>query len=237
MGSIITSFALPKTKVTYNRDLPYLTFVKASYGNIPVVHYHRDDYLPTLLMAHSNGEDIGQFNVKKLSHQFNANIVVFDYCGYGLNTCKEASEDHCYHDIEHVYIYLIRCGILAENIILYGRSIGTGVASHMARLLCKHKIPTKLILVSPFKSVIRVMINLPYCPGDLFNIEKMAPNITCPVLIIHGCQDKLTDYRQSVALSALFPCLTQFVTIHGCGHHELTKREEYIDAIHSFVTD
>jgi len=233
---MINSIALPKTKVTYNRTLPYLTFVKTNYGDIPVVHYYVDDDLSTIIISHANSQDVGEFNVKKLSKQFNANIIVYDYASYGLHGNKHASEDHCYHDIEHVYNYIIHCGVSPEKIVLYGRSIGTGVASHMAQLLCKNNIKTKLILVSPFKSVIQVMVNIPGLPFDMFRIEKMAPHITCPVMIIHGCQDKVTDYQQSCELSQLFPCLDTFVTIHGCGHHELTGRQEYVEAVRSFVS-
>ena len=232
MGNIITNISLPGTLCSYDLDLPYLNFIilNPSYI-IPIRHYHWNDELPTILMCHANAEDIGHIDVEKLAHQYQVNIVTFDYANYGLHSCREASEEHCYKDVFAVYYYLKSKNI--DNIILYSRSIGTGVACHLAYHLCLAKIPHKLILVSPFKSVMTTMINI-WTPFDLFLNYLIAPAITCPTLVINGCHDNVTDCKRSCELADLFPNC-EFVSIKGTGHHDVYKVEQFDKVLMDFI--
>lgn len=235
MGGIINTFAFPKTEISYNYSLPFLKFINTNYGNIPICHYHHNDTLNTMIYAHSNAQDIGHFNIELMSELFNANICLFDYSGYGLHGNPKSSELYCNFDIQNVYDYLIEFGVPTKNIILCGRSIGTGPVVYLAKKLNSFNIDTKIILISPFLSVVRTMINIPHCPGDVYNLEKMATYVTCPVLIIHGCRDKVCDINHSKYLSTLFQGLVKFVELHGCGHHQLHLRSEYYEEINDFI--
>ncbi|HSW76689.1 MAG TPA: alpha/beta hydrolase [Candidatus Saccharimonadales bacterium] len=236
MGLIINKLAFPIPQPSYDNTLSHLKFIKVNeHYIIPVRHYHRDDRLKTILYSHSNSELISDFEITDLSEVYQANMCMYDYAGYGLHSIRNASEEHCYTDIKAVYSYLIDFGIQSDQIVLYGRSIGTGPSCYLAQWLNKQNQFPKIILVSPFKSIIQVVINLPNLPMDIFNNQKRAPDIKSPVLIIHGCQDMITSHQQSVSLSKLFCHLYDFVTIHRCGHHNLYIRPEYYDAIHCFI--
>ncbi len=233
MGSIINTFAYPRIPLSYDADMPHLKMIDIHGYIIPVRHYILNNKLNTLLMSHSNGEDIGMIDIEKISHLFNCNIVIYDYSSIGLHSCKEKGEEYCKKDIYHTYEYLLQY-TSPDKIILYGRSLGTGPATWLAyHLSCQHQ-PCKLILVSPFRSIIKTMINIPL-PFDQFNNEALAPSITCPVLIIHGCNDNVTNHAQSVQLSKKFKNLQKFVTVHGAGHHCLLNRPQYITAVKEFV--
>lgn len=223
MQSLINSlaFSCPPT-CSYDKTLSYLFFIK----KLPVRYYH-DGYDHTVLLCHSNGEDIGQFNIEALADTWHANICMFDYAGYGMHP-GSASEASCQCDVKTVYHYLLSLGI--TNIIIYGRSIGTGVACYLAYYIKK---PVKLILVSPFKSVTQVILNL-WCPWDFFKNDKIAQHIAGPVLIIHGCRDRFCDYQSSRELSLLFKNMT-FKTIHGAGHFAINTCPEHDEAIYEFI--
>lgn len=232
MGNIITQLALPGAPCSYDLDLPYLNFIIVDKNYIiPIRHYHLDDKLPTMLMCHANAEDIGRINVQKLSHQYNVNVCTFDYSSFGRHSCRKASEENCYKDVLAVYNYLRLKNI--NNLILYGRSIGTSIASYLAYQLSLQNIYCKLILVSPFKTVMTTMINI-WTPFDLFRTELIAPYITCPTLIINGCHDNVTDCKRSYELSQLFPN-AQFVAIQGAGHHRIYKFKQYEDVLIQFI--
>lgn len=228
--------AFPKIACRYDLTLPHLSFICVSHDyQIPICYYIKDKTWPYVIYSHANAETIGDFDIEALSEVFHANMLMYDYAGYGLHTCKQSSEAHAYKDIENVYQFLVNQGVPCERIVLYGRSIGTGVAAHMALLLSQQQRCCKLILVSPFKSVIQVVANWPNAPFDILRIDKMAPLITCQVLIIHGCRDVVTPHHQSKSLSLLFPNLYDFKTIHKCGHHNLYLQPEYYESIHKFI--
>ncbi len=232
MGNLITNIALPCPPSTYDLTLSYLKFIYVSNDYvIPIRYYHWNNNLPTMLMCHANGEDISNLNVKRLSHLYHVNIVTFDYAGYGLHSCKVPSEEHCYKDVIAVYDYLKSKNI--NNIILYGRSIGTPVAAHLAYHLCQQHIPCKLILVSAFKTVMTTILNI-WTPFDLFLTNLIAPMITCPTLIVNGCHDPVTDCKRSHELSQLFPN-AEFVVISNAGHDNVFKFHSYDRALINFI--
>ena len=78
---------------------------------------------------------------------------------------------------------------MAENIILFGRSIGSGPSCFLAE---KYNV-AGLILHAAFMSIFRVAFqNLRWTfPFDKFPNIKRVKNFDCPVYIIHGMRDEL----------------------------------------------
>lgn len=93
-------------------------------------------------------------------------------------------------------------GVDERNIILMGRSIGTGVAVEMS---VKYKNVRSLVLISGFTSLCDVIRENSFnwvsklVKERFRNLEKMD-KITTPTLIIHGKEDKLIPYEHSVKL-------------------------------------
>jgi pimeloyl-ACP methyl ester carboxylesterase len=229
--SLLNSFVFPYVKPTYDKNTPYLQFLLRDDGyHIPIKHFIKDSHKPTLLMSHGNRSDIGLCPID-LADRFNCNILIWDYAGYGLHTKRTASAQDCEKDIVTIYHYLKQKNI--DDMIIYGYSLGTGPSCYLAHYLCRHDIKTKLILVAAFKSVMSVMFNASL-PGDFFKNDCLASKMTCPVLMIHGCQDTFTFYGHAVQLSHLFPQCT-FIPIHGCGHHTINKHPIHDTMIQKFI--
>ena len=75
------------------------------------------------------------------------NFMAMEYPGYGLYTGMKANEDQIKEDAETVYAFIINSLHKKQNdILVFGRSIGTGPACHIAS---KYE-PLALILMSPF---------------------------------------------------------------------------------------
>jgi len=185
-----------------------------------------------LLMCHANAEDIGMSDPKQLAEDFNSNICLFDYAGYGMHTCKESSEEACQRDVLAVYHHLLSLSI--NDIVIYGRSIGTGVACYLAYYLSLQHKPCRLILVSAFKSVCKTMFNL-WIPWDILINEDIASQITASTLFIHGCRDDVTPYFACKELSLLFPNVYDFVSIRGATHHYIYLCHLYKQAMINFI--
>ena len=73
-----------------------------------------------------------------------------EYPGYGLYKDSSPNADLILNDAEYVYNYLNkRLGYDEKNIIIFGRSIGSGPSTYLAS---KYK-PGCLVLMSPFTSL------------------------------------------------------------------------------------
>ena len=104
----------------------------------------------TLLFFHGNAGNIShRLDSIALFHRLGLNVLIFDYRGYGRST-GSPSESGLYKDAEAVWQYLTEeRRMLADNIVLFGRSLGGAVAVWLADRVK----PAGLIVESSFTSV------------------------------------------------------------------------------------
>lgn len=128
-----------------------------------------------------------------------------EYPGYGIYHGKPSSEQIII-DSEIVFDYLtLRLGVKTQNIIIFGRSIGSGPAAHLA---AQRKVGG-LILMSPYTSIRDVAKNIAgsvaqYFVADRFrNIDKMK-KVGCSICFLHGKKDKLIPFKHSQDLMEEF---------------------------------
>ena len=156
----------------------------------------------TILLFHGNAGNL--FNrVYKLNelNKLNLNILIISWRGFSGNKGKP-TEKNLYHDAEEAVKWLNNLGVNNENIILYGESLGTGVATELG----KRNIFGGIILESPFTSIAKTAkIYYPYLPinsvlKDRYDSIEKIQSITVPILIIHGKKDNIVPQRMSLDL-------------------------------------
>src|SRR5215470_9109385 len=182
----------------------------------------------TLLVSHGNAEDLGDDRpwLEELQRA-GFSILAYDYEGYGTSDGKP-SEQAAYDDENAAYDYLTQTlKIAPDRIIIYGRSVGSGPAVHLAA----RKPTAGLILQSPFVSAFRVLTRIPLLPFDKFPNYKNIRNVHCPVLIIHGDSDKVIAPWHGKKLFELANEPKTFVPIPGADHNDLD-----IVALRQFAT-
>ncbi len=128
-------------------------------------------------------------------------VLSFDYIGYGLsqNTHSKlyANESTACLSIQLVIDHVvINMNIPPSNIILWGESIGTGIATHGAKY-CMENIGYEvaaLILASPYLSIKDLAQDISYF-GSLvlqrINTKENIKDIHCPLFIVHGIKDQV----------------------------------------------
>src|SRR5215469_17202998 len=171
----------------------------------------------TLLASHGNAEDLGddRFWLEELQHA-GFNILAYDYEGYGTSEGKPG-EQGAYDDEDAAYEYLTATlHISPDKVIIFGRSVGSGPAVHLAA----RKNVAALILQSPFVSAFRVLIRIPVLPYDKFPNYKDIHNVHCPVLIIHGDSDSVIAPWHGRKLFALANEPKRFVPVPGADHND-----------------
>lgn len=182
-------------------------------------------YLPqtqaayTLLYIHGNAEDLGGVrHVLDRLHRWGFNVFAYDYRGYGTSD-GTPSEQRAYEDAEAAYTYLTQqLNIPPQRIILYGRSLGGGSATHLAT---RHRVGG-LILEGTFTSAFRVISPLPLLPFDKFpNLDRL-PDVQCPVLIMHGEADSVIPIQHGRALYAAARQPKMSLWVAGADHNDFT---------------
>lgn len=156
----------------------------------------------TLIFFHGNAGNL--FNrVHKLNelNKLNINILIISWRGFSGNSGKP-TEKNLYVDGKMSIKWLNDLGVSNDKIILYGESLGTGVAVELGQSNTFNSI----ILESPFTSIAKAAkIYYPYLPINLLlkdrydSIDKIN-KITKPVLIMHGMKDNIVPYEMGVKL-------------------------------------
>jgi alpha-beta hydrolase superfamily lysophospholipase len=202
-----------------NGCIPYFIEVALGYSNPWTQTW-------TVLYSHGNAEDLGSIRTwcRRICHSLGVNVIGWDYPGYGCpNTTVTCSESACYEDFYRVYSWCLQQGISEDRLILWGKSIGTGIVIHQAAKMANKNRPLAgVILQSPFTSAVRVVSRklalLPFV--DIFdNISKIG-SIEAPILFIHGDQDDIVDINHSHEL--LTKCRhAQLIELKGATHNNI----------------
>ncbi|NEN89473.1 MAG: alpha/beta hydrolase [Okeania sp. SIO3H1] len=183
-------------------------------------------YLPlpktkyTILYSHGNAEDLGEILPRLQDlRDIGFSIFSYDYQGYGTSQ-GNPSVKNAYQDINAAYEYLSQqLGIPANQIIVYGRSVGGGPSVDLA----SREPVAGLIIESSFTTAFRVVTRIPIYPFDKFRSIDKIKDVNCPVLVIHGNADRVIPFSHGKQLftTANEPKLSFWVD--GAGHIDLLE--------------
>ena len=160
--------------------------------------FHKKDLnkFKTIIYFHGNAGTLDN-RIHKLNHFKNmkVNFLIIAWRGFSGNQ-GSPSEKGLYIDGQSAVNWILKQGVLEENIILYGESLGTGIATEIAQ----HKSFAGIILETPFTSMINAAKEFyPYIPVNLLlkdkyeNFKKIK-NINSPILIMHGEKDTIVPF-------------------------------------------
>ena len=191
---------------------------------------------PLLIYYGGNAEELSGNLVEFRSHGIQQYLMI-NYRGYG-NSTGVPSERQLVADALHIFDQIIATHQLApENIILMGRSLGTGVAVKVASL--RHV--GGVILVTPFDSLVNVAkSHYPFLPVNLlikhrFDSLALAPQVKRPMLALIAGQDEIIPAASSQNLVKNWAGPLQSVSIPAAGHNDIQQYPDFWQAIGSFL--
>ncbi len=203
---------------------------------INALHFKVNKPKGVILYFHGNAGDLDRW--AKITEYFVAmqyDVLVMDYRTYGKSTGK-LSEQGFYIDAQYCYNHLLKQ--YSENeITLYGRSLGTGIASFVASA----NQPKQLILETPYYSILDVaqyrfsMFPLKQLLKYRFPTFEYLPKTNCPITIIHGTDDSVVPYASGKKLSELPVDDLKFITVEGGDHNNLIEFEDYHEVIKTIL--
>ncbi len=213
----------------YNLELPDGAIING-------LHFKSENPKGVVYYLKGNSKSIkgwGKFAVDFTLHNFD--VIMIDYRGFGKSTGK-LSQESMKRDALYVYDK-IKEKVKEHRIIVYGRSLGTGLATKVASM----NNPKTLILACPYFSMSKnAKRYLPLVPLGLVMRYRMPTYkwmkyVDCPINIIHGTNDRVIRFKSSLRLSKLKPDLTKLYPIIGGGHKDLHNYESYHRALEEIL--
>jgi pimeloyl-ACP methyl ester carboxylesterase len=216
----------------YSWDTPHVVNVGDETTPVAAIWIPNAETNKVFLYSHGNGEDIS--DLASIFADFSRagfSILGYDYPGYGLSAGKP-SEQSAYAAAETAYRFLTeRCGVAPSDIIVLGRSIGSGPACYLAE-----KFPVGgLVVESGFTSASRVVTRIRILPFDPFPNIRRIRNISCPKLFIHGTDDRVIHVSHGKALFAAAKEPKELLVIDQTGHNVMLEVPNYFERLKAFV--
>jgi fermentation-respiration switch protein FrsA (DUF1100 family) len=184
----------------------------------------RRDDAHTVLFCHGNARTLAH-RAHKARRLLDAGHGVFlvGYRGYGGNPGRP-SESGLYADARAVAGWLMGRGIPAQKLVLYGESLGTGIATQLA---IEIEDLAALVLEAPFTCL--PDLAPAYLPPGLAHavmqdrydsLAKIAA-VTAPLLIVHGEHDGLVPVSMGRRLLSAARCRKEGIFLAEAGHNNI----------------
>lgn len=191
---------------------------------------------PVIAYFHGNGGHIG-YRVERLLRfaREGYGMLMAEYRGYGGNP-GAPSETGFYADGRAALAFLDREGVAPSRLVLYGESLGSGVAVALA---VQHEVGA-LILEAPPTSVAEVaQCHFPYVPAsrmviDRFDSVSRIAGVRAPILVLHGESDRVVPIRFGRALLDAAPDPKEGWFAPEAGHEDLA-RYGGLDVVVAFI--
>ena len=234
--AVLVGVALGQHKLTYIPDRRRIPPASLGLGHVQehvirapdgteLVAWHgpADSGKPTLLYFHGNGGGlIDRAPRFELYRNAGIGLFIMSYRSYSGSTGVPSEPDNV-ADAHRAWDYLVSLGVQPEEIVLYGESLGTGVAVQVAT----RRKPRALILEAPYSSLVDIGAwRFPYLPvrqlmKARYESTRYIGRVEAPLLIVHGEADGIVPIRFG---RKLFAAATsepkRFVAYAGSGHME-----------------
>jgi len=221
---------LPK-KHCFQFNQPFEEFYLETKDKLKLnaIHFKNKDPKGVILYFHGNKGNLVRWGrIASFFAKKNYDVIVMDYRSYGKND-GDITEDNLYIDAQLFYDYAFK-HYIEKDIIIYGRSLGTGIATKIA----SQNRPSRLILETPYYSLEDIISTwLPFFPVRYLIKYKFPSNeninkIHCPIIIFHGTADKVVPYASGLKLyHEISGTQKKMVSIHKGQHNNLINYEEY----------
>ncbi len=209
-------------------DFKEIYYKTPKNGNIHSIRFTVENPKGIVLYLHGNAgnlEDWAWVYTQYTTRGYDVEII--DYRNYGKSK-GPLSEENMQADVAYIYNE-IQKEYSEKNIIVHGRSIGTG----MAVKLSSTTNPKALILESPYYSIIDIAKNIaPFLPLNLllkykFESNQYITKVKSPIYILHGTNDAVIPFKSGKKLFKLVEAKATFLSFKNGTHSNLATFEKY----------
>lgn len=215
--------------------------VEVPGASIHVLQMKRPNPDGVVFFLHGNAGDLSRWFVS-IDHyrRRNVDLVMMDYRGFGKSTGQITSQQQLEDDAQAVWDHFVPAYAPAVRRIILGRSLGTGLAAHLAT----RTGPATTILVSPYTSIAALAAeHFPWVPTPLvrypLRTDAVIGQVPGNLFLLHGIRDTLIAPSHAGQLAQIARASgksrVQEVLIAGAAHGDLQDFADYQQAIDAAV--
>ena len=200
--------------------------------------FHPKNSKGRVLYFHGNAGDLQSWGEagQELAQRISMDVWMPDYPGYGKSEGSITSESQLHRLGAAFFEATQRFRSSSSKLIIFGRSIGTGIAVKLA----SENPVSALILETPYLSLQEVASEkAPWAPLFLlkytFRSDQWIQQVRSPVMILHGDQDEVIPFHQGRDLSTIATGST-FVPIPRGHHNDLSVFPRYWSSLDRFIS-
>lgn len=220
-------------KFEFNHEFEEVFLETDTDAIINAIHFKVENPKGVIVYFHGNAGDLDRWGtIAEYFVKRDYDVFIMDYRTYGKSV-GPLTEEAFYHDAQFCYDY-VNVRYPESDITVYGRSLGTGIATYLA----SQNNPKQLILETPYYSLVDVAKNrLPIFPlkslmSYSFPTYKFMKHVSSPILIIHGTNDRVIDISSGKKLyQSSNNKQIIFVEVLNANHNNLIEFEAYHQAI------
>lgn len=203
-------------------------------AHLSALHLRLPDPKGVVFFLHGNAGSLANWFVNpEYYRRLNFDLFMLDYRGFGKSTGRIESEAQLHADVRTAWAGLQQ-RYADRKVVVYGRSLGTGLAVRLAAEMSTARPPDLTVLVSPYRSLVALAReHFPWVPEAVvrypLRTDQVIRQVQGPVLLVHGERDTLITPAHSEALKALVPHAT-LLRVPGAAHNDLQEFDAYLGA-------
>jgi uncharacterized protein len=210
--------------------------VRVPGATLSMLHLRLPQPKGVVFFLHGNAGNLaGWFSDTAFYREAGFDLVMPDYRGYGKSSGRIESPGQLRQDVRAAWDS-VAPRYAGLRVVLYGRSLGTGLAADLAEQLTREGRPPHLtVLATPYSSLRELAAEFyPWVPAGLLRYPldtgRHLPHIGGRVLLVHAGEDSLIGLHHSERLMRVAPA-AQLLVVPGAGHNDLHLFAPYRDAM------
>jgi pimeloyl-ACP methyl ester carboxylesterase len=207
------------------------TWVEVPGARLNALHLRLPHPDGVVFFLHGNAGNLQSWFINpEFYRQLNLDLFMIDYRGYGKSSGRIESEAQLMADARAAW-HAIAPRYAGKKRIVYGRSLGSGLAARLAAEVQ----PDLTVLVSPYESMQALAAeHYPWVPSFVLRYplrtDLALPGIRGPLLLAHGALDTLIPVQHSQRLKAIAPH-AELLIVPAAGHGDIHQFQACLDVL------
>jgi uncharacterized protein len=207
-------------------------WVDVDGARLHALHLQQPGAHGLVFFLHGNGGNLASWFVNAdFYRRAGYDLFMLDYRGYGRSTGQISSEAQLMDDVRVAW-RLVAPMYEGRPCVVYGRSLGSGLAAQLASEVS----PALTVLVSPYRSMSALAAEqFPWVPGLLLRYPLRTDAVIAggsgPLWLVHGERDTLIPPAHSEALQQLAGDRARLLRLPDASHNDVQESETYLDGL------
>ena len=210
-------------------------WIEVPGARLHALHLRQPEARGLVFYLHGNAGNLESWFVQpEFYRRLGYDLFMVDYRGYGKSSGRIEGEAQLHADVRAAWD-AVASAYAGRRRVLFGRSLGSGLAARLAADLGPGAAPELTVLISPYASLRQVAReHFPWVPPSVLRYplrtDALIARVPGRLLLVHGERDEVIPSAHARALQALAPSARLHI-VPGAAHNDLQAFPDYLERI------